>query len=105
MLDDERVVKEKAEIIEQCSYRARDKAKSQKWDMNIVVFMFAILLLTVILLFEDVDPIYLAPIAFFGLAMCWFVSWRQERRLYRRHYREEMKNYYDSVEDIEEPEE
>jgi len=105
MLDDDRAIKEKAEIIEQCSERASDRAKSQKWDMSLVVFMFAILLLTIILLNEDsVDPIYLAPIGFFGLAMCWFVSWRQEKRLYRRYYRQEMKKYYDSVEDIEEPE-
>jgi hypothetical protein len=103
MLDDERAIKEKAEIIEECSFKAKDLAKNQKWDMNLVVFMFAILLLTVILLFEGVDPLYLAPIAFFGLAMTWFVSRRQEKRLYRRHYRREIKKYYDSVED-EEPE-
>ena len=102
MLDDERVVKQKAEIIEQCSDKARRAAKNQKWDMNLVVFMFAILLLTVILLYEGIDPIYLAPIGFFGLTMCWYVSWRQEKKLFRRYYRMEMKQYYDSLEEQEE---
>ena len=50
---DERDIKSRAEIIEQCADRARDRAKSQKWDMNLVVFMFAILLLTIILLNEE----------------------------------------------------
>jgi len=104
MLDDERAIKEKAEIIEECSLKAKDAAKNQKWDMNLVVFMFAILLLTVILLFEGIDPTYLAPIGFFGLASAWFVSRRQEKKLYKRHYRQEIKKYYDS-DSVEEPEE
>jgi len=94
-------VKERAEIIEQCEKTARDKAKTQKWDMNIVVFMFAILLITVILLYEGIDPTYLAPIAFFGLLMCWWVSWRQEKSLFKRFYRQEMKKYFDKDEDTE----
>jgi len=101
MLDDERAIKEKAEIIEGCSLRATAAAKSQKWDMNLVVFMFAILLLTVILLYEGVDPLYLALIGFFGLAMTWLVSRRQEKRLYKRHYRHEISKYYDSDEESE----
>jgi 4-hydroxybenzoate polyprenyltransferase len=104
MLDDERVIKEKAELIEDCSEKAKLKARSQKWDMNLVVFMFAILLITVILLFEGIDPIYLAPIAFFGLIMVWLVSRQQERKLYKRYYRQEMRKYIDKNEEIEEPE-
>jgi len=102
MLDDERIVKEKAEIIEECSEKAKQEAKNQKWDMNLVVFMFAILLLIVILLFEGINTLYLAPIGFFGLAMCWYVSWRQGKKLYRQYYRHEIKKYYNSVEEPEE---
>jgi 4-hydroxybenzoate polyprenyltransferase len=105
MIDDERLIKEKAELIEDCSEKARLKARSQKWDMNLVVFMFAILLITVILLYEGVDPIYLAPVAFFGLVMCWVVSRQQEKKLYKRYYRQEMGKYLDRNDDIEEPEE
>ena len=101
-MDDERAVKEKAEIIELCSEKAREAAKNQKWDMNLVVFMFAILLITVILLSEGIDPVWLAPVAFFGLIMCWYVSWRQGRKLYKRYYRREMEKYYDSLEEPEE---
>ena len=104
MLDDERAIKEKAEIIEECHYKAKEAAKNQKWDLNLVVFMFAILLLTVILLFEGIDPTYLAPIGFFGLASAWFVSRRQEKKLYKRHYRREIRKFYDS-DSVEEPEE
>jgi hypothetical protein len=99
MLTDQLSVKEKAELIEQCSQTARDKARARKWDMNIVVFMFAILLITVILLYEGIDPLYLSPIAFFGLAMCWFVSWRQENKLYARYYKQETEKHFGKPED------
>ena len=91
-------VKEQATLIEECSMKAMEKSRTQKWDMNMVVFMFAILLITVILLYEGIDPIYLAPIAFFGLVMCWYTSWRQGKKLYRRYFKQEMAKYFDEGE-------
>jgi len=95
MSSSELSAKEKAKVIEECSTIANEKARSQKWDMNMVVFMFAIMLVTVLLLYEGVDPMYMAPIALFGLVMCWFVSWREGKKLYRRYFKQEMDRYFD----------
>ena len=70
--------------------RAKDRANAARWDLNIAIFLFAILIIIIILLFQGIRIEIVAPIAVFGLAMVWFVGWRQGRRLYKRFYSEEL---------------
>lgn len=70
--------------------RAKDRANAARWDLNIAVFLFAILIIVTILLFQDIGVEVVAPIALFGLTMVWLVGWRRGRQLYQRFYDEEL---------------
>jgi len=70
--------------------RARDRAGAARWDLDIAVFLFAVLIIVIILLFQDIAIEVVAPIAIFGLAMVWLVGWRRGRQLYQRFYDEEL---------------
>ena len=57
------------------------------------MFLFGILILILILLFEGVATEIVAPVGFFGLIMVWVVGWRQGKQLYSQFYVEEMSKY------------
>ncbi len=70
--------------------RAQERARVARWDLDIAVFLFAILIIIVILLFQEIGIEIVAPVAVFGLAMVWLVGWRRGRQLYQRFYDEEL---------------
>ena len=76
-----------AEIV--AAQRARDRANDARWDLDIAVFLFAVLIIVMILLFQGIGIEVVAPIALFGLVMVWLVGWRRGRQLYKRFYEEE----------------
>ena len=89
---------DEAEVTEQVSpetertaaQRAKDRAGAARWDLDIAVFLFAVLIIIIILLFGEVGIEIVAPVAVFGLAMVWLVGWRRGRQLYQRFYDEEL---------------
>ena len=72
--------------------RAKDRANAARWDLNVAIFLFAVLIIVMILLFQDIGIEIVAPIAIFGLAKVWLVGWRRGRQLYQRFYDEEISN-------------
>jgi Na+/H+ antiporter NhaD/arsenite permease-like protein len=78
------------EIERTAAQRARDRAGAARWNLDIAVFLFGVLIIVVILLFQDIDPRAVAPIALFGLVMVWLCGWRRGRQLYQRFYDEEL---------------
>jgi len=79
------------EIVQTAAQRASDRAKNARWDLNIAIFLFAILILVIILAtYTKMGIEVVAPIAIFGLAMVWLVGWRRGRQLYQRFYEEEL---------------
>lgn len=70
--------------------RARDRARVDRWDLNIAIFLFAVLILVIILLFQGVATGLVAPIAVFGLTMVWLVGWMRGKQLYQRFYDDEL---------------
>jgi len=70
--------------------RAKDRARTARWDLNIAIFLFAVLIIVIILLFQGITLEIVAPIAVFGLAMVWLTGWRQGKQLYERFYDEEL---------------
>ncbi|MDD5038426.1 MAG: hypothetical protein PHN78_03820 [Dehalococcoidales bacterium] len=70
--------------------RARDRAQSARWNLDVAVFLFAILILVIILGFQGFGIEYVAPIAVFGLTMVWLMGWNRGRQLYPRLYEEEL---------------
>jgi len=70
---------------------ARDRARNARWDLNVLIFLFAILIMVIILAtYTKAGIEIVAPIAVFGLAMVWLVGWRRGNQLYQRFYNEEL---------------
>ncbi len=105
MTDEAEVAEQVSPEMEQtAAQRASDRARNARWDLNIAIFLFAILILVIILLFQGIGIEIVAPIAIFGLAMVWLVGWRQGRQLYQRFYEEELsKLEYESKRTVKEP--
>jgi uncharacterized integral membrane protein len=71
-------------------HRAKDRARSARWDLNIAVFLFAILILIIILAtYTPVGLEGVASVAAVGLALVWLAGWRREKKLFLRFYKEE----------------
>ena len=70
--------------------RAGLRAKNARWDLNVAVFLFAVLIIVIILVSYEIGLEVVASIAIFGLAMVWLVGWRRGRQLYQRFYDEEL---------------
>ena len=78
------------EIERAATQSARDRSMVARWDLNIAIFLFAVLIVVIILLFQDVGIEIVGPIAIFGLATVWLVGWRRGKQLYQRFYDEEL---------------
>ena len=79
------------EMEQTAAQRATDRARNARWDLNIAIFLFAILILVIILAtYTKMGIEVVAPIAIFGLAMVWLVGWRKGKQLYQRFYEEEL---------------
>ena len=90
-MDEAEVAKQVSPEMERiAAVRARDRARTARWDLDVTVFLFGILAIIMILLFEEVSVGIVASVAVFGLAMTWLVGWRRGRQLYRLFYQEEL---------------
>ena len=79
------------EIKKLATTRAGERARNARWDLNIAIFLFAVLILVIILVtYTKMGIEVVAPIALFGLAMVWVVGWRRGRQLYQDFYDEEL---------------
>ena len=78
-------------IIGLAEQKAKDRANAARWDLDIAVFAFAVLIITVILLFQGVRLEITAIAAVAGLAMVWLAGWDRGRKLYDRFYDEEIR--------------
>jgi len=72
--------------------RARDKANVARWGLNVVIFLFAILIIIIILTSQGIGIDVVAPLAIFGLAAVWLLGWRRGSQLYQSFYAEELSN-------------
>ena len=70
--------------------KAAQRARGARWDLDVAVFLFAVLIIVIILLFQNVRIEIVSLIALFGLAMVWLVGWRRGRQLYKSFYQEEL---------------
>jgi len=69
---------------------ARDRARVAKWGLDAAVFLYAILIVIMILLFQGIALEIVAPVALFGLAVVWLTGWRRGKQLYQHFYYEEL---------------
>ncbi len=90
-MDEDEVDKQVSPEMEQTAVRrAKDRAGAARWDLDIAVFLFGVLIIIIILLFQGIGIEIVAPVAVFGLAMVWLVGWRRGRQLFPRFYDEEL---------------
>ena len=78
------------EMKQTAAQRAKQKSRTARWDLDVAVFFFAILLIIMILMFEGIGIEYTAPAAICGLAMGWLMGWKKGRQAYARFYDEEL---------------
>ena len=90
-MDEAKVIEQVSPELEQMAAQAaRDRARAARWDLDVAVFLFAVMIIVVILLFQGISIEIVAPVALFGLAMVWLVGWRRGKQLYDRFYDEEL---------------
>ena len=91
-MEEAEVLDETREKIERlAARRAGERARNARWDLNVAIFLFAVLILVIILItYTKIGIEVVAPVAIFGLAMVWLVGWRRGRQLYPRFYEEEL---------------
>ena len=70
--------------------KAEQRSRVARWDLDVAVFLFAVLIIVIILLFQNVGVEIVSPIALFGLVMVWLVGWRRGKQLYKTFYQEEL---------------
>ncbi|MCK4388097.1 MAG: response regulator transcription factor [Dehalococcoidia bacterium] len=78
------------EVEQLVNQRAREKARSARWDLNVAVLAYAILAAIVLLRFEGIAIEIVAPIALFGFGMIWLIGWRRGKQLYKLFCNEEL---------------
>ena len=84
--------------------RAKERARIARWDLNVAVFLFVVLIIVIILLFQDIGIEIVAPVAIFGLTMVWIIGWRRGQQLYRSFYDEELFKLEKEIKEAEEKE-
>ena len=83
-------ISQEEDIEQTAAQRARDRANAARWNLNIAVFLFAVVIIVIILSFQGIGLEIVAPVAVFGLAMVWLCGRRQGKQLYERFYNEEL---------------
>ena len=79
------------EIEQAADQKARERARVARWDLNIAIFLFAVLILVIIMVnYIRMGIEWVGPIAALGLVMVWLEGRRRERQLYQRFYKEEL---------------
>lgn len=71
--------------------KAKDRAIEARWSLEIALFLFAVLIIVIILAqYTKVGLEIVASVAVFGLAVVWLAGWKRGRKLYQRFYEEEL---------------
>ena len=83
MLSGSQKAKQASSEMEQATMqKARNKTKVEMWNRDVTVFAFAILIIVVILLFNEVRTEIMAAAALFGLLGLWLMGRLQGRQSY-----------------------
>ncbi|MFC1949210.1 hypothetical protein ACFLW0_03455 [Chloroflexota bacterium] len=79
------------EMERKADQRAKERAANARWSLEIAVFLFAILILVIILAtYTKAGLEIVGPIAIAGLGIVWVAGWQRGKHLYQRFYDEEI---------------
>lgn len=79
--------------------RAWDRANSRRWTLETALFLFAVLIVIILLGFQGVDSVFLAPIALIGLCLVWMLGRYQAKKAYTTFISEELIKFPDEWKD------
>ena len=65
----------RGETEQMAAQRAGERARAARWDLDVAIFLFAVLIISVMLLFQVVTIAIVATVAIVGLGMVWLVGW------------------------------
>lgn len=74
----------------QAALKARERSRVARWDIDIAIFLFGILIVVIILLFQNIGIEIVSTIALLGLSMVWLIGWRRGSKLYKKFLVEEL---------------
>ncbi|MDD4874125.1 MAG: response regulator transcription factor [Dehalococcoidales bacterium] len=73
--------------------RVRNRASSIRWNLNGLMFVYAILIIVIILVINSVDSLIVAAIAVAGLLIIWILSSIRIKRLEDEFFKQEILDY------------
>jgi ABC-type bacteriocin/lantibiotic exporter with double-glycine peptidase domain len=85
------------EIEQVATKRARERTNIEKWNRNVSALAFSILIVVIVLVYNEVSMVVVAPVAVLGLIAIWATGWMQGKRLYLQIYREELSKLQQEV--------
>ena len=90
-MDEAEVTKQLSPEMEQIAeHKARERARSARWDLDVAAFFFSILIIVIILQFQGIRIEFVALAAAGGLAMAWLMGWAKGKQKYKSFYDEEL---------------
>jgi len=90
MNETEHTVQTLLEIKRTAVQRAKDRVKVEKWNLNIAMFLFAVLTIIIILTVQRISTEIVASFAILALTIVWLAGWRRGRRLFQYFYVDEL---------------
>jgi DNA-binding CsgD family transcriptional regulator len=79
--------------------RVRNRASSLGWNLNGLMFVYAVLIIVIILVIKSVDSLIVAAIAVAGLIIIWILSSIRIKRLENEFYKQEILDYQELLKD------
>jgi DNA-binding CsgD family transcriptional regulator len=73
--------------------RARDSVSSLRWNVKTLIFVYAVLIIVIILTILGLNSLIVASVAVLGLVMIWLFSWLKLRNLEKKFYQQEIHDY------------
>ncbi|MBN1369855.1 MAG: response regulator transcription factor [Dehalococcoidaceae bacterium] len=73
--------------------RVRDRALSLRWNLNGLMFIYAVLILVLVLTAQNVNSIFVGMVAVVGLLGLWLYSSVRVRKLEKQFYQQEIHDY------------
>ena len=77
------------EMIIAAKQRAADRAQAAKWDLNIAIYLFSILIVIIIMASVEARLEIMAPVSILGLSGVWLYGANRGRRLQKCFFQEE----------------
>lgn len=70
--------------------RAADRTRIAKWDLNVAIYLFSILIIIIIMASVNARLEIMAPVAILGLGSVWLYGVIRGRKLQKRFLEEEL---------------